>query len=400
MRTSVAALLVLLLLLPFARHLRAEEAAPAPAAQTPPAAAPATPAEPEMSPEEKADYEAGKKAAAEIEKELKVVENPPDLPRLQAIVDRLRPHTEKPNQRYTIKVVDEEAINAFSLPGGFIYFTKGLLKAVESDDELAAVAAHEMAHVSLNHSRRLQDKDTQFNRVLGGVILAAVLGQSSGVSAGKVATIAAFVKMDRVNHYGRAAELEADAAAVSYLQATGTYHPVAMLTVLEGLARMESNTPAVDMGVMQTHPLAVERVEATTRTLQERHIPLDRARVTKYPTAVAAAVTKNGREIAELRFGDRVLFQPAAEVDGASPLVRAQRSAEAVNVQMLANLSLLDIASMSRGGAIAIEARGKTLLTITPEDAVFHQSTVDALAHQALDGFQAAFYDVRVKRAF
>jgi predicted Zn-dependent protease len=399
MRTAAAALLALLLVISLARQGRAEEAAPAPAAQ-PPAAAPAAAPEPEMSADDKADYEAGKKAAQEIEKQVKVIDDSPDLPRLQAIADRLRPYTQKPNQRYTIKVVDEGAINAFSLPGGFIYVTKGLLGAVESDDELAAVMAHEMAHVALNHSRRLQDKDAQFNRVLGGIILAAVLGQKSGVNAGEVATVAAFVKMDRVNHYGRAAELEADSAAVGYLQASGTYHPVAMLTVLEGLARMEANSPTVDMGVMQTHPLAVERVEATKRTLMERHIPLERARVTKYPTAAATAVTKSGREIAELRFGDHVLFQPAAEVEGVSPLARAQQGAEVVNEQMLADLSLLDIASMPQGSAVAIEARGKTLFTITPEDAAFHQSTVDALARQALDGFRAAFYEVRVKRAF
>jgi hypothetical protein len=399
MRTAAAALLAMLLVFPLAHHGHAEDAAPAPAAP-PPAAASAEAPEPEMSPQDKADYEAGKKAAQEIEKQLKVIDDSPDLPRLQAIVDRLRPYTQKPNQHYTIKVVDEGAINAFSLPGGFIYVTKGLLGAVESDDELAAVLGHEMAHVALNHSRRLQDKDAQFNRVLGGIILAAVLGQGSGVDAGEVATVAAFVKMDRVNHYGRAAELEADAAAVGYLQASGVYHPVAMLTVLEGLARMEANSPAANLGVMQTHPLAVERVEATKRNLAERHIPLERARVTKYPTATAAAVTKNGRDIAELRFGDHLLFQPAAGVDGASPLVRARQGAAAVNEQMLADLSLLDIASMPRGDAVAIEARGKTLFTIMPEDAAFHQSTVDALARQALEGFRAAFYEVRVKRAF
>ncbi len=123
--------------------------------------------------------ELGKKAAAEVEKEMKVIDSY-STEELVRIVTRLRPYTEKPHQQYTLKVVDENGVNAFSLPGGYIFFTKGLLKAVESEDELAAVTGHEMGHICLNHARQEMGKDSKYLKVLAASILAAVMARSSG----------------------------------------------------------------------------------------------------------------------------------------------------------------------------------------------------------------------------
>ena len=368
-------------------------------AEAPPA--PATlPAGPEMTPEEKADAEIGKKAAEEVEKEFKVIADAPDLPRLQGIVAQLRPVTEKPNQQYTVKVLDSKALNAFSLPGGYLYFTKGLLAAVESDDELAAVGGHEMGHVCLRHSRRLMERDEKYTRILGPVVLAAILAQKGGVNPGAVATIGSLVKMDAVNHYGREAELEADAAAVRYLSASKKYNPVGVLTVVEGLARIDSSHSSANPGVFQTHPLAEERVAAVTARLQELKVPIERGRVTRGLTATAAVAAKNDREIGELRLSDRVVFQPAVEVDGLSPLARAQQSAELLNPMLLANLELVDIMRVDHADSVSVMARGEAVLTITPADAAFHQATVEALAKQAMLAIQMAFLAEKAKRAY
>jgi hypothetical protein len=364
------------------------------------AADPAPVAAPELSREDREDAETGKKASEEIEKEFKVVENPPDLPRLQGVVTQLRPATERPDLQYTLKVLDSNAINAFSLPGGYIYFTKGLLGAVESDDELAAVTAHEMAHVCLRHARRLMEKDEKYNRVLGSMVLAALLLQKEGVNPGGIATIGSWVKMERVNHYGREAELEADRAAIRYLNASGKYNPVGVLTVVEGLARMDVAQPRPDQGAAQTHPLAEERVTEVTKLLGEMKVPIERGRVTKGLTAMAAVVIKGEREIAELRLSDRVVFQPAVEVDGLSPLARAQQSAETLNPMLLANLELVDITRVDRDGYVTVRAKGETVLKITPGDAAFHGVTVEALARQAMQAMQMAFQAERVKRAY
>ncbi len=390
-RTVVA---VLCLALPSAFGLVGTARAEAPPA---PAAAPATPP---LTPEEKADAEIGKKASEEVEKEFKVIADAPDLPRLQGIIAQLRPVTENPNQQYTVKVLDSKAINAFSLPGGYLYFAKGLLAAVESDDELAAVAGHEMSHVCLRHSRRLMERDEKYTKILGPVVLAAILAQKSGVNPGAVATFGSLVKMDAVNHYGREAEMEADAASVRYLYASKKYNPVGVLTVVEGLARIDSSQSSPNPGVFQTHPEAEERVAAVTARLEALKVPIERGRVTRGLTATAAIATKNEREIGELRLSDRVVFQPAVEVDGLSPLARAQRSAEILNPMLLTNLELVDIMRVDHADSASVMAKGEAVLTITPADAAFHQTTVEALAKQAMVAIQMAFLAEKAKRAY
>ena len=371
-------------------------------ATTPPAPQPAVadqPTQPPLTEEDKADIEIGKSAAAEVEKKFKLVEDSPDLPRISDIVEKLRPVTQKPYLTYQLKLVDSREINAFSLPGGYIYYTQGLLAAVESDDELAAVAAHEMAHVCLMHSRRLMSKDERYQRLVGSLLLVSILSHAEGVNAGAVATIGGLVAEDALNHYGREAELEADDQAILYLRDSKQYNPVAMLTVVEGLAKIESSQAMPDMGVFQTHPYGRDRAAAVTKRLEELGIPIERRRVT-HALVAEAAVAKGDREIGELRLNGRVVFQPAVEVEGVSAVGRAEQSAEILNRLLLANLQLLEIEQMAEGDSVSFRARGKTILTITPEDAAFHESKVSGLGDQAMAALRLGFQQEKLQRAY
>ncbi len=375
----------------------AEETASTP---TPPAATADQPSVPPLTEEEKADIEIGKSAAAEVEKQIKIVEDSADLPRLAGVVDKLRPATQKPYLSYQLKVVESREINAFSLPGGYLYFTQGLLAAVESDDELAAVAAHEMAHVCLMHSRRLMSKDERYQKLVGSLLLVSILSHAEGVNTGAVATVGSLVAQDALNHYGREAELEADDQAILYLRNSKQYNPVAMLTVVEGLAKIESSEARPEMGVFQTHPYGKERVAAVTKRLEELGIPLERRRVTHALVVEAVTITKAGREIGELRLNGRMIFQPAAEIEGHSAVARAQQSAEVLNRLLLANLQSLEIEQMADGDTISLCARGETLLTITPADAAFHEAKVGDLAEQAKSALRLGFQEEKLKRAY
>ncbi len=362
----------------------------------------------EMTPEEKADADIGKSADEAVAKQFKMIKDSPALPRITAIVDRLRPVTQKPHLSYQVKVVDSKAINAFSLPGGYLYFTQGLLDAVESDDELAAVAGHEMAHVCLGHSRKMMSKNDRYNRILGPIVLGSILSRSSSVDPGAIAMVGSLVVEDALNHYGRGAELEADHNAVLYLNASKVYNPVAMLTVAEGLARLEGGEAPVQQGVFQTHPYPEERIAAITSELNDLKIPIERRRVTKSLTAVAVAVTVEGREIGELRLTtsggvepwSASVFQPAVEVAGNSPLTRAQRASDAFNRLLLSDLRPLEVTLTQAGEQTLVQARGQTLFAITPEDADFHKSTVEKLAQQAMQVIQAGFQQEKVGRAY
>jgi hypothetical protein len=371
-----------------------------PPAETQGTATPAQSASGGLTPEEKRDADIGKSAAEELEKEFKVAVDSPELPRITAIVEAIRPVTQKPQQTYQIRVLEDKAINALSLPGGYLYFTQGLLRAVESDDELAAVTAHEMAHISLSHSRRLMSMDQRYQMVLGSVLLASILTNSESVNPGAVAAVGSLVAQDALNHYGREAEQEADHQAVLYLRATKKYNPVAMLTVVEGLARIESSEGNPELGIQKTHPYGKERVEAVSRELEELGIPLERRRVTHSLVANASAVNNNDREIGELRLNGRVVFQPAVALDGTSPVARAQQSADLLNKLLLANLQLLEVTTANDGDAVDLAARGQVFATITPEDAAFHHSEVKALAEKAMATIRLGFSEERVRRAY
>jgi hypothetical protein len=362
-------------------------------------AAPPEPA-PEMTPEESADAEIGKSAAEEVESRFKIVEESPALPRICTAVERIRPVTEKPHQEYQFKVIDSKAVNAFSLPGGYLYYMQGLLDAVESDDELAAVTAHEMAHVCLDHSRELMAKDERYTKILTPLVLMSVLSNSESVDPGAIATIGTLVVQDALNHYGREAEFQADSHAVLYLKQTGEYNPVAVLTVVEGLARIESGEAAAEMGVFQTHPYAKERVKAVIARLQELGIPIERRRVTQSLVAEAGSVRKGEQEMGELLLNGRVVVQPAAEVDGLSGVARAERSAEVLNSLLLASLQLIEIVLQQDGDSIRMAARGETILTVSPEDAAVHESTVGELAEKAMAVVRVAFREEKVQRAY
>jgi len=418
MRTHLLAVALLLLIALFSASSACpqdspaeDDAAPAPAETSPeqeaaPAAAETTPEEEaapapvEMTPEEKADAEIGKRAAEEVKKSFKLIEDSPDAPRIAAIVERLRPLTEKPHQTYQVSIIDSAALNSFAIPGGYLYYTQGLIDAVESDDELAAVTAHEMAHIALSHSRKLMSKDERYQKILGPLVLVSILSDSKTIDPGAIALIGAHIVQDALNHYGREAELEADHAAVLYLNQSERYYPVGMLTVLEGLARLEGGRPQVEMGVFQTHPESRQRVEAVLAQLEELGIPVERRRVTRSLVAKAGPVTQGDVEIGELRLNGRAVFRPATELDGLSPVARAEHSAELLNSLLLANLDLLEVGMMEAEGQTSVEARRETILTITEADASFHESTVKALADDALRAIRLGFHEERIQRAY
>ncbi len=357
----------------------------------------------DLTEEERADAEIGRSAAEELEKQskrFKLVANSPDLLRIAKVVEMLRPATQKPLQKYEIRVIDSEGVNAFSLPGGYLYFMQGILDAVESEDELAAVVAHEMVHVCLMHSRRLMSKDEKYQKILGSLLVLSILSNAEGVDPGAIAAVGGLVVQDAINHYGREAEFEADREAVLYLHQNGNYNPVAVLTVVEGLARMEASLGNPELGVFQTHPYGKQRVAAVERQLAELGVPIERRRVTHSLVADYGPATQDEVEIGELSLNGRSVFRPAAELDGLSPLARAERGADIFNRLLKKNLRLLEIRIVREDESAIFQARGEVIFVITSDDAAFHESASEALAQRAMGAIRLGFSEEKVERAY
>ncbi len=157
-----------------------------------------------------------------------------------------------PFEGYHFIVVEAPQVNAVGMPGGFVAVTTGMLGAVRSEDELAAVLAHEIAHVQRGHAMGPVESARRQEHITSTVLA----GTDEVVHAffGKVVTLGTDFVLDR--GYGKANELDADAAAVATLRRAG-YDPAALERFL---ARLEGK--AAEGGFFSRHPPAVDRVDA------------------------------------------------------------------------------------------------------------------------------------------
>lgn len=161
---------------------------------------------------------------------------------------------------WTFHVVDDDDVNAFSLPGGFVYVNKGLLKIIGSDDELAGVLGHEITHAAHHHVATMAHEQSKMSAEMAIGLIAAVLAHASGAALGEVAETGELTQLGVMNEYfSKPAECDADHGGVIYMQKAG-YNPIAMLTFMEKLQELEHRSVDVEVGILQDHPYTDERI--------------------------------------------------------------------------------------------------------------------------------------------
>lgn len=191
---------------------------------------------------------------------------------------------------YHFLLLDSNEINAFAAPGGLILVTRGMVQCCENEDELAAVLAHEIAHVEKKHglsaikSARLTSAFTiiaaEAGKQLAGEDLAAVVEEFEG-SVGDVVTTLT------VSGYGRKQERSADAAAVEILRRAG-YPERALITMLQRMDQRLGN--AGGPGFASTHPSAQSRIESVSPTIVDTTAPSNAARQQRFAAAMQSIV--------------------------------------------------------------------------------------------------------------
>jgi predicted Zn-dependent protease len=149
---------------------------------------------------------------------------------VQQVGERVARNSHRSQLNYTFTVVDSPDINAFALPGGYIYIHRGLLAYLSSEAELAAVLGHEVGHVTARHSVQQQSQSTAWG----------LLGQAVaiGTGVGAAGDVTGLVGNAFVRGYGRDMELEADGLGAQYLARSG-YDPQAMIQVVKVLKNQE-----------------------------------------------------------------------------------------------------------------------------------------------------------------
>ncbi len=161
---------------------------------------------------------------------------------------------------FSFKVIDSNQINAFSLPGGFVYVNSGLILAADDEAELAAVMSHEIAHVAAHHAAR---QLTKMHYAQLGSIPLIFLGGWAGYGIYEASNLAipiAFLK------FSREYEAQADYLGIQYLYKTG-YDPTAMISFFEKIEALEKQKPNIMARVFSTHPMTPDRVEAAEKEI-------------------------------------------------------------------------------------------------------------------------------------
>ncbi len=209
----------------------------------------------------------GEQVSKQIEEQWDRVGDPVPVARLSMIMSRLLPFTER-DLPFEVRLIEEKMPNAFALPGGRIYFTTGMLEFCRSDDELAAVMAHEVIHADRRHIM-IQVARNQRLSIGALVIMIATKGQ------GAAAILTSLAQVAIMNSYGRDLEREADTEGLNMLDKTG-YAPAASLTVMERLLEEEIKRPYVDPGIFAGHPKTRERVADLAEIIRGKGWPLER----------------------------------------------------------------------------------------------------------------------------
>nr|HET7859241.1 M48 family metalloprotease [Caldimonas sp.] len=256
--------------------------------------------------DEASEITEGAKAHKDVLQEYGAVDDPKLQAYVGALGQRLAAQSHRPNLQWTFTVLDSPEINAFALPGGYVYVTRGIMAYLESEAELAGVMGHEIGHVTARHAAQ---RATRQQNAGIGVIAATVLGavlEAGGLSgatniANKASSSAA---AGYVAAYSRDQESQADELGAEYLS-RNRYDPKNMVDVIQVLKSQEQF--AIDTAKAEGKPAPTRSSWLSTHPANDRRLADIQAYAAKYKGQ--AGYADDGRErylqaIAGMTFGD------------------------------------------------------------------------------------------------
>jgi predicted Zn-dependent protease len=209
------------------------------------------------------EIQLGQEMDVQVRREVGLYDDP-DLQRyVQEVGLRLARTSERPNLPWHFAIVDEPAVNAFALPGGYIYLTRGILPFLDDEAQLAGVLGHEIGHVTARHAAQQYTQATTAG--IGVTLLSIFVPEARPFqNITETALGVLFLK------HGRDDELQADRLGVQYSARSG-WNPAGVAGMLTTLARLDEASGS-RRGVpnwLSTHPAPADRVEKVQAAIQE-----------------------------------------------------------------------------------------------------------------------------------
>jgi len=243
---------------------------------------------------EQQEIQMGAEAHQDVLKEYAALPNPGLQTYVNEVGQRLAKQSHRPNLPWHFTVVDSPDVNAFALPGGYVYITRGLMAYLNSEAELAGVIGHEIGHVTARHGVRQQSASTAvgLGAVLGSIL---VPGMNNQAGASLLQTLA----QAWTAGYGREHELESDRLGAEYLAKTG-YRPQAMIDVIGVLknqelfaaeqAKRDGRQPRTYHGTFATHPGNDTRLQQVVAAANQYSVANPREGRSEYLQKMAGVV--------------------------------------------------------------------------------------------------------------
>ncbi|MBS1717719.1 MAG: M48 family metalloprotease [Armatimonadetes bacterium] len=338
------------------------------------------------------DIDLGNQYAKQVEKESKFTENAEYIRRVTTIGKSLAEVANNTNLTvkwgdsrhssfpYEFKVIKGDDVNAFSLPGGKIYVYEGLLKFVESDDELAGVLSHEIGHAAERHVATLQRDEGKIEAITLPLILIAIFTQG-GVNAGPAFQLSSLLGTAIGNGWSQKAEAAADDAGFQIISKSA-YNPAGMVTFMERLAGEERDNPKINWGIFRTHPPSTLRLDSLMGDMKKAQLPLERSKVTTTFRTTAVPVADG----VQLLLGKT----PIIKLHGEDAAARAAKAVPALNKCFDQVPELFEISSVGNSFVWG----STTLFEITDEDAKGENMALSDLKAKTLKSLRAALFGI------
>ncbi len=206
------------------------------------------------------EFALGRKLSGEVESSTRIFTDPEVIGYVREVTDRLARQADI-SLPVEVRVIDSSQVDAFTLPGGFLYITTGLLQESRSEAELAGVIAHEVGHVAARHATRQLSKSELMDWV---TIPLLFIGGPAAYAARQGLALA--VPLARLK-FSRNDEREADVLGLEYLVRSG-YDPSATVEFFERVGQQEGHHGSGIAHLLSTHPITGERIAAAQKTMQ------------------------------------------------------------------------------------------------------------------------------------
>lgn len=201
----------------------------------------------------------GKNIHSQISEQYEYSENETAVLRIEAIGQKLARVSDRQDYQYKFNLIEKDEMNAFTTPGGNIYFFTGLLDKLQTDDQIAFVLAHEIGHCAAKHTVK------KFQASLGYNLIGSLLAGQLGGGAQQVASLSANALMKvAFSSYGRKDEFESDQLSVKYMRLAG----FDLNGAVESLSLLleHSEGPSAPL-ILRSHPYIEDRIETVKDTI-------------------------------------------------------------------------------------------------------------------------------------